>query len=126
MAAQRSAMSEDSEGDTPTSNQKQVTRHLTVDGQVITIGLDVSVWQALEEVSVREGRGVEVLVAEIGRNLGATALESAVHAYLTRYFKDAAQHDRGRHGLSESDRVDSVPTGPLASALDAIGPPPKR
>ena len=114
-------VSEGIDGDASRSNLAPVARTLEVDGQAATLRLEPPVWDALEDLSHREGCGIGVVVAEIARQGRDPDLESAIRTHLTRYFKEAANQERPRRGFSESDGTDSVLTGPLAAALDAIG-----
>ena len=114
--------SEGYQGNAPGSNLAPVARTLEVDGQAVTLRLEPPVWDALEDLSHREGRGVGAVVAEMARQGGDPDLESAIRTHLTRYFKEAVEPERPRRGFSESGDTDSVARGPLAAALDALGP----
>ena len=111
---------------TPTATGPlRIGRTLTIDGRTVTVRLDPATWQALDEVCQRQEQTADEVVAAIDRQRGNTGLVPALRNFLTRHFKDAADRDRPRRGLSEADDG-PLPISPLMSrALDSIGPPPK-
>jgi len=76
-------------------------RNVRVDGRRTSLRLEVPMWDALEEVALREGLSLDELVSRIaGRQRGN--LSSALRTFLLGYFRAAATeqgHAAAGHGL---------------------------
>lgn len=53
-------------------------------------------WQALREISSREGKSMHALVTEIERHRAQSSLTAAIRVYLLDYFRAAATEDGHR------------------------------
>ncbi len=77
--------------------------NVTVGGRRTSIRLEPSMWQALREISTREGKTMHALVTEIERGRAQSSLTAAIRVYLLDYFRAAATeegHRRAGHRLS--------------------------
>jgi predicted DNA-binding ribbon-helix-helix protein len=104
----------------------RVGRSLTVNGRAVTVRLEPPVWQAFDEVCQRQGRTSDELLVVIDRQRGDVGLAASIRAFLTRYFREAADRDRPHRGMAESSGESPPLSSRLSAALDSIGPPPKR
>ncbi|HLJ21256.1 MAG TPA: ribbon-helix-helix domain-containing protein [Stellaceae bacterium] len=77
--------------------------NVTVAGRRTSIRLEPAMWQALREISAREGMTMHALVTEIERARAQSSLTAAIRVFLLDYFKAAATeegHRRAGHRLS--------------------------
>lgn len=77
--------------------------NVTVAGRRTSIRLEPSMWQALREISSREGKSMHALVTEIERARAQSSLTAAIRVFLLDYFRAAATeegHRRAGHRLS--------------------------
>ncbi len=77
--------------------------NVTVDGRRTSIRLEPAMWQALREISAREGKTLHALVTEIERERAQSSLTAAIRVFLLDYFRAAATeegHRRAGHRLS--------------------------
>ena len=77
--------------------------NVTVAGRRTSIRLEPSMWQALREISTREGKTMHAVVTEIDRGRAQSSLTAAIRVYLLDYFRAAATeegHRRAGHRLS--------------------------
>ena len=77
--------------------------NVTVAGRRTSIRLEPAMWQALLEISAREGKTMNALVTEIERGRVQSSLTAAIRVFLLDYFKAAATeegHRRAGHRLS--------------------------
>src|SRR5215467_4398 len=77
--------------------------NVTVGGRRTSIRLEPSMWQALREISAREGKTMHALVTEIDRGRRQSSLTAAIRVFLLDYFRAAATeegHRRAGHRLS--------------------------
>ena len=80
-----------------------VNRNIIVDGHRTSIRLEPAMWQALREISAREGKTMHALVTEIERGRAQSSLTAAIRVFLLDYFRAAATeegHRRAGHRLS--------------------------
>jgi predicted DNA-binding ribbon-helix-helix protein len=79
-----------------------VSRNVTVAGHRTSLRLEPAMWEALQEVCIREQSSASALVTEIASGPAASSLTSAVRLYLLAYFRAAASEDGHRaagHGV---------------------------
>jgi predicted DNA-binding ribbon-helix-helix protein len=86
-------------------SQKSTLRsgNITVAGRRTSIRLEPAMWQALREISAREGKTMHVLVTDIERGRAQSSLTAAIRVFLLDYFRAAATeegHRRTGHRLS--------------------------
>jgi predicted DNA-binding ribbon-helix-helix protein len=77
--------------------------NVTVGGRRTSIRLEPAMWQALREISVREGKTMHALVTEIERGRAQSSLTAAIRVFLLDYFRAAATeegHRRAGHRLA--------------------------
>jgi predicted DNA-binding ribbon-helix-helix protein len=77
--------------------------NVTVAGRRTSIRLEPAMWQALREISAREGKTMHALVTEIEHRRAQSSLTAAIRVYLLDYFRAAATeegHRRAGHRLS--------------------------
>ena len=77
--------------------------NITVAGRRTSIRLEPAMWQALREISAREGKTMHALVTEIEGGRAQSSLTAAIRVFLLDYFKAAATeegHQRAGHRLS--------------------------
>ena len=77
--------------------------NVTVAGRRTSIRLEPAMWQALREISAREGKTPHALVTEIARARAQSSLTAAIRVFLLDYFRAAATeegHRRAGHRLS--------------------------
>jgi predicted DNA-binding ribbon-helix-helix protein len=77
--------------------------NVTVGGRRTSIRLKPAMWQALREISAREGKTMHALVTEIERGRAQSSLTAAIRVFLLDYFRAAATeegHRRAGHRLS--------------------------
>lgn len=77
--------------------------NVTVAGRRTSIRLEPAMWQALREISVREGKTMHALVTEIEQGRAQSSLTAAIRVFLLDYFRAAATeegHRRAGHRLS--------------------------
>lgn len=76
--------------------------NVTVSGRRTSIRLEPAMWQALREISEREGKTMHALVTEIERGRAQSSLTAAIRVFLLDYFRSAATeegHRRAGHRL---------------------------
>ena len=77
--------------------------NVTVAGRRTSIRLEPAMWQALGEISAREGKTMHELVTQIERGRAQSSLTAAIRVFLLDYFRAAATeegHRRAGHRLS--------------------------
>ena len=77
--------------------------NVTVAGRRTSIRLEPAMWQALREISAREGKTMHALVTEIERSRAQSSLTAAIRVFLLDYFRAAATeegHRRAGHRLA--------------------------
>ena len=77
--------------------------NVTVGGRRTSIRLEPAMWQALREISTREGKTLHALVTEIEHTRAQSSLTAAIRVFLLDYFRAAATeegHRRAGHRLS--------------------------
>jgi len=70
--------------------------NVTVAGRRTSIRLEPAMWQALREISAREGKTVHTLVTEIERGRAQSSLTAAIRVFLLDYFRAAATEEGHR------------------------------
>jgi predicted DNA-binding ribbon-helix-helix protein len=76
--------------------------NVTVAGRRTSIRLEPAMWQALREISAREGKTAHALVTDIERGRAQSSLTAAIRVFLLDYFRAAATeegHRRAGHRL---------------------------
>jgi predicted DNA-binding ribbon-helix-helix protein len=77
--------------------------NVTVAGRRTSIRLEPAMWQALREISTREGKSTHALVTEIAQGRAQSSLTAAIRVFLLDYFRAAATeegHRRAGHRLT--------------------------
>ncbi|HEY9163889.1 MAG TPA: ribbon-helix-helix domain-containing protein [Magnetovibrio sp.] len=77
------------------------SRNVTVDGHRTSLRLEQDVWDALEEVCLRENMNVHQLCTHIELRRVGSSRTAAVRAFVLSYFREAASdtgHVRAGHG----------------------------
>jgi len=77
--------------------------NVTVGGRRTSIRLEPAMWQALWEISAREGKTMHALVTDIERARAQSSLTAAIRVFLLDYFRAAATeegHRRAGHRLT--------------------------
>jgi predicted DNA-binding ribbon-helix-helix protein len=80
-----------------------VSRNITVDGRRTSVRLEPLMWEALEEISTREGKPLGRLATEIDSCRRASSLTSAIRVFIVAYFRAATTengHSDVGHGGS--------------------------
>lgn len=80
-----------------------INRNVTVAGRRTSMRLEAAMWDALQQICVREGKSLNELVTEIDRRRSESSLTAAIRVYLLRYFYAAATDEGHRlagHGRS--------------------------
>ncbi|WP_158599813.1 ribbon-helix-helix domain-containing protein [Azospirillum cavernae] len=66
-------------------------RCIKIDGRRTSIRLQDPLWDALKDISKREGRGIDSLCTEVARmRPKGLTVSGAVRLFITRYFREAA------------------------------------
>jgi|SRR5579883_2915053 predicted DNA-binding ribbon-helix-helix protein len=89
-----SAQAETAELARPTSTL--VNRNVTVAGRRTSIRLEPAMWEALQQICLREGKTIHDLVTEIDHARVESSLTAAIRVYLLRYFRAAATDEGHR------------------------------
>lgn len=87
-----------------------IERIIEVNGRSRTIRLERVLWEAFDEICLREGVSSGELCAEVFRLAAGADTSDAFALYMATYFRDASRGAVSMPGLALSD------------ALDAIGP----
>lgn len=78
-----------------------VPRNVVVDGRRTSIRLERAMWEALNEILVREGITASAFVTAVERARKASTLTAAIRVQIMHYFRVAATengHRRAGHG----------------------------
>ena len=67
-----------------------VSRNISLADRRTSIRLEPEMWDALNEICVREGRSVHEICTEIDRQRDSSALTAGVRVYIINYFRRAA------------------------------------
>lgn len=81
-----------------------INRNVTVAGRRTSMRLEPAMWDALQEICVREGKSLNELVTEIDRKRSESSLTAAIRVHLLRYFVAAATDEGHRlagHGKQQ-------------------------
>lgn len=89
-----------------------VSRSVTIAGESCQIRIEPSYWEALEEISRREGLDIDELCTDLKERLDlqnrhsdtGVSLANAVRVFVVGYFRQAATeagHNRAGHGRGE-------------------------
>ena len=70
-----------------------ISRNITLGDRRTSIRLEPEMWDALNEISAREGRSVHDICAEIDRQRSQSGLTAGVRVYILGYFRDAATEE---------------------------------
>jgi predicted DNA-binding ribbon-helix-helix protein len=73
-----------------------MNRNVTVAGRRTSMRLEPAMWDALQEICVREGKALNELVTEIDRQRSESSLTAAIRVHLLRYFVAAATDEGHR------------------------------
>lgn len=89
-------------GDAPKGATPLVIRNITVCGRRTSLRLEPEMWDALADISRREGRTGHDLATMVAQNKAPEAsLATALRVFVLAYFREAASqegHDRAGHG----------------------------
>lgn len=91
------------------------TRNVTVAGRRTSMRLEPEMWEALAEISRREGRSLNDLCTEVNRRRTATGLTAAMRTYALNYFRAAATEEG--HRLVGHGRLGAESGGAVSGAL---------
>lgn len=90
---------------------RSITRNVTVSGHRTSVRMEPVMWDALDEISEREGRTINEICTFIERRKEDISLTAALRVLILTYYKEAATeegHDAAGHGRSPSAVI--VPT----------------
>jgi predicted DNA-binding ribbon-helix-helix protein len=93
------------------ASRAMIARNVTVAGRRTSVRLEPQMWEALQEITLRQGVTLHQLCTEISRQRGLSSLTAAIRAYALAYFRVAATergHRTAGHGSLRRD--DDVPT----------------
>ncbi|MGO1119309.1 ribbon-helix-helix domain-containing protein [Rhodovibrionaceae bacterium A322] len=85
----------------PSGDSPLVARNVVVGGRRTSLRLEPSMWEALQEISLREALSVSQLCTRIDERRVASGLTAAVRVYILSYFRAAATdsgHASAGHG----------------------------
>jgi predicted DNA-binding ribbon-helix-helix protein len=88
-------------------------RNVTVAGKRTSVRLEPEMWDALQEITLRQGITLHQLCTEIARQRGVSSLTAAIRAYALAYFRAAATergHRAAGHGSLRRDEDTSPST----------------
>jgi predicted DNA-binding ribbon-helix-helix protein len=96
-------------------------RSIHLNGQRTSLRLEPAMWEALEEICRREGRGLNDICAFIEAQRGRSSRTAAVRVFILRYFRAAATesgHSAAGHGLPGWGAIPAVgrTAGPKGAA----------
>ena len=77
------------------------SRNVTVDGHRTSLRLETDVWDALEEICVRETLSVHEVCTLVEQRRTGSSRTAAVRAFILGYYREAASdtgHSRAGHG----------------------------
>ncbi|WP_343560488.1 ribbon-helix-helix domain-containing protein [Kiloniella sp. b19] len=83
---------------------RQVVRNITLNGHRTSLRLEADVWEALEEICVREGYTLNQLGSMINKQRQESSMAAAVRVFVLMYFRSAATelgHENAGHGTLE-------------------------
>jgi len=83
-----------------------IARNVTVAGRRTSVRLEPEMWEALQEITQRQGVTLHQLCTEISRARGLSSLTAAIRAYALAYFRSAATergHRTAGHGSLRQD-----------------------
>lgn len=78
-----------------------IARNVTVAGRRTSLRMEPEMWDALQEVAVREGVTLHDLCTSVERRRGPYSMTAAIRVHLLGYFRDAANeagHRSAGHG----------------------------
>ena len=81
-----------------------VNRNVTVAGHRTSMRLELSMWDALEEICRREGKTIHEVCSDVDFRRHESALTAALRAFIVLYFRVAATEDghaKAGHGIPE-------------------------
>ncbi|MEI8395281.1 MAG: ribbon-helix-helix domain-containing protein [Rhodospirillaceae bacterium] len=93
-----------------------VERIFTLGGVALRLCLEQALWDAFDDISIRESLSGDELCARIDREEPEGGFAEKVARFACEYYRDAMPPLR--HGMSEDDGRRSA----LQQALDAVGP----
>jgi predicted DNA-binding ribbon-helix-helix protein len=112
-----------SKADSPPPAVSLVTRTLVIGDRSVSVRLDDAHWDAFDDLCRREGQSGDAIASRIDSLRGKKPLAKAIHQYVIRYFKDAADRDPpSSPGMSEDDGEQPTLSPTLRDALDRIKP----
>ena len=81
-----------------------VSRNVTLEGRRTSLRLEKAMWDALEEICLREGRSMHDLCAHVERIRAERTLTAGIRVYILEYYRRAANehgHAEAGHGTLE-------------------------
>lgn len=84
---------------------RSITRNVTVSGHRTSIRMEPTMWDALDELSEREGRTINEICTFVERRKYDSSLTAALRVLILSYFRAAATdegHEAAGHGRSPS------------------------
>lgn len=103
-------LSDDRDGRQPDDRGRStlVLRNVRVSGRRTSLRLEPQMWDALDEIALREGLSVGELCTKLDGSRSASALTAAVRVFIMSYFRVAATeagHAGAGHGLLNDKRT---------------------
>ncbi len=68
-----------------------INRNVIVDGHRTSVRLEPQMWDALGEITRREGRTMHQICSQVDRTRGETTLTGALRVFILTYYRDAAR-----------------------------------
>jgi predicted DNA-binding ribbon-helix-helix protein len=87
--------------DIPPCRSSLVPRNVVVEGRRTSIRLENAMWDAFNEILLREGISASDLVTAVARTRAASSLTAAIRVHIMHYFRTAATeagHRQAGHG----------------------------
>jgi predicted DNA-binding ribbon-helix-helix protein len=98
-----------------------ISRNITVCGRRTSVRLEPEMWEALREISIREGCRIHDICSLISmRKSAGTSLTAAIRVFLMLYFRASSTeqgHEKAGHGdfdrMRERARIGIIPNTPF-------------
>jgi predicted DNA-binding ribbon-helix-helix protein len=81
-----------------------VSRNVTLLGRRTSLRLERAMWEALEEICLRENQSMHDLCTHVDRTRAERTLTAGIRVYILEYYRRAATedgHGRAGHGTLE-------------------------
>ena len=106
-------LSDDRDGRQPDDRGRStlVLRNVRVSGRRTSLRLEPQMWDALDEIALREGLSVGELCTKLDGSRSASALTAAVRVFIMSYFRGRARWCRARSVDRQARAPSSLKTG---------------